>query len=321
MSQSSQITGSYSQSTHAHSAISGFANSQTTYTSGTVILSEQANITINSSVNGASQYFRFSCPAPGAGGGIALANSQTTYTSGTVKLSEVANISISSSLDGATQYFRFSCPNPGGGGGATDRQFHEIIPGERLTTIVNFTASQVSNRIMFSPFWIDVGGLSANTVEFLVSGAASSNTASFVATICVGLYRMNNTSQLTLATSNQNTYSFSTSSIWNGIGALLVDGLGGMTMSEGRWVMGLLVYATGTAHMKMNLYGADPMPNIAKWFGSGGTSNTADTKHIMPFWGVYSATTNGLPNSVNLTQILGGASASLMDYYAIIREI
>jgi len=42
----------------------------TTYTSGTIYLSEQANITINTSVNGASQYFRFSVAA--GGGGVTL---------------------------------------------------------------------------------------------------------------------------------------------------------------------------------------------------------------------------------------------------------
>lgn len=44
----------------AQTGISGIANSQTTYTSGTVSLSDQANITIASSVNGATQIFKFS---------------------------------------------------------------------------------------------------------------------------------------------------------------------------------------------------------------------------------------------------------------------
>jgi hypothetical protein len=47
----------------AQTGISGIANSQTTYTSGTVSLSDQANITIASSVNGATQIYRFSVAA------------------------------------------------------------------------------------------------------------------------------------------------------------------------------------------------------------------------------------------------------------------
>lgn len=44
----------------AQTGISGLGGSNTTFTSGTVILSDQANITIGSSLNGASQYLRFS---------------------------------------------------------------------------------------------------------------------------------------------------------------------------------------------------------------------------------------------------------------------
>ena len=57
-------------------AIAAVMNSATTYTSGTIYLSEQANITINTSVDGVSQYFRFSAPAGGAGGGATLSEFQ-----------------------------------------------------------------------------------------------------------------------------------------------------------------------------------------------------------------------------------------------------
>lgn len=58
----------------AGGGLAGLANSQTTWTSGTVRLSEVANITINSSQDGASQWFKFSCPAPGGGGGATLSD-------------------------------------------------------------------------------------------------------------------------------------------------------------------------------------------------------------------------------------------------------
>jgi hypothetical protein len=44
----------------AQTGISGLAGSNTTFTSGTVIMSADANLTISSSINGASQYIKFS---------------------------------------------------------------------------------------------------------------------------------------------------------------------------------------------------------------------------------------------------------------------
>ena len=79
-------------------AISGLANSQTTYTSGTVSLSELGAVTIRSTTG---NQFQISVAAQSVQpetqtfvGGIA--NSQTTYTSGTVSLSELGAITIRS---------------------------------------------------------------------------------------------------------------------------------------------------------------------------------------------------------------------------------
>ena len=78
----------------AQTAISGIANSQTTYTSGTVSLSELGAITIRSTTG---NQFQFSVNSQTAQTGISgIANSQTTYTSGTVSLSELGAITIRS---------------------------------------------------------------------------------------------------------------------------------------------------------------------------------------------------------------------------------
>jgi hypothetical protein len=70
----------------AQTGISGIANSQTTYTSGTVSLSELGAITIRSTTG--NQY-QFSVPAGASATGNlgAIAASNSTYTSGTVVLS------------------------------------------------------------------------------------------------------------------------------------------------------------------------------------------------------------------------------------------
>ena len=56
----STVTASVAAAGGAQTAISGIIASDATYTSGTVSFSNQANITIGSSVNGATQYIRLS---------------------------------------------------------------------------------------------------------------------------------------------------------------------------------------------------------------------------------------------------------------------
>jgi hypothetical protein len=289
------------QSDHSHGAVSGY------------------NLTATSASNGLT----LSVAAPGAAAENNWVNlsgntaGNTTASGSTINWVGGNNITLSG-LNGS----QVRIDAAGGGGGAQNRYYHEIIPGERLTTIANFTASQLSNRPLFSPFWLEAGGLSANTVLFFVSGSGSSASyVSFVATINVGLYSMKNTSQLTLATSVAQAFSYTASSDWNGPRVLQIEGLGGMSLSEGRWIMALHVSATGISHMRMVIYGADNSPTLSGWLGSGGSSATASNKLIMPFWGAYSNTAAGLPNSVDLAEISGGRSQDLVDYYALIKEI
>lgn len=91
----------------AQTAISGLANSETTYTSGTVNLSVVAgNMTIRSTTGQAFQFSLSQSVQPETQtfvGGIG--NSQTTYTSGTVNLSVVAgNLTIRSTTGNAFQF-------------------------------------------------------------------------------------------------------------------------------------------------------------------------------------------------------------------------
>jgi fibronectin-binding autotransporter adhesin len=141
----------------AQTGISGIAQSQTTYSSGTVIFSEQANVTINSSVNGASQYIRISCPASHAQqtGVSGIGGSNTTYTSGTVILSGQNNITIGSSLDGASQYIRISAPNAqtGVSGLANSQTTYTsgtIIISDQANVTINSSVNGVSQYIRIS---------------------------------------------------------------------------------------------------------------------------------------------------------------------------
>jgi len=70
----------------AQTAISGIVVSDTTYTSGTVSFSNQANVTIGSSANGATQYIRLSV-AP-------VTNSSLTMQAGASTLSSVSRVAF-----------------------------------------------------------------------------------------------------------------------------------------------------------------------------------------------------------------------------------
>lgn len=105
----SSVTISGANAGGVQTGISGIVVSDTTYTSGTVSFSNQGNVTIGSSVNGATQYIRLSVAAQTNQTGISgVVVSDTTYTSGTVSFSNAGNITISSSVNGATQYIRLS---------------------------------------------------------------------------------------------------------------------------------------------------------------------------------------------------------------------
>jgi hypothetical protein len=87
-------------------AISGLANSETTYTSGTVSLSVVAgNLTIRSTTGQAFQFsMSQSVQAETQTFLSGIQNSETTYTSGNVKLSELANITIRSTTGNQFQF-------------------------------------------------------------------------------------------------------------------------------------------------------------------------------------------------------------------------
>jgi hypothetical protein len=220
-------------------------------------------------------------------------------------------------------YITASAPS---GGGAVERRYKELIQGERMTTCAALSATQFTNRPIFSPFWMEGTGIALNTVRFIVSLAGSSN-RSFGGTFHAGIYYQpsNNSTQMTLITSDSMSYSntvSASSATFNG--AMLMDftGMGGHTIStEGRYMMAFMprpVSANAT-WMAASLYGADNMPNIARILRGNGTVTAGE--QILPWWGVYSTTTAALPGSIGLTQIAGGNSASLAEYYCIIKEL
>ena len=212
----------------------------------------------------------------------------------------------------------------GGGGAVPDRVRKEIIQGERLTTAAALSATQWSNRPIFNPFWMEGTGLVPNTLRFLVSNATSSN-RSLGGTFSAALYSQVNATQLTLLTTD--TMSFSITNTTQGSayqGAALMDftRMSGFTCTaEGRYAVAFAVapVSANITWMPMSLYGADNFPALSRIYSNNTTGATG--ANVFPWWGVYTTTTNAMPNSIATNHVAGANSASLADIYAILIEI
>ncbi len=202
------------------------------------------------------------------------------------------------------------------------RRMVEIIPGEYITKVVTVSATQVSKRVIFNPFWLDGNGMAASTVRFLMSWVTNTTPPSM--TYGAGLYsRVNETSYAlydsTTATINPagsgNSLEYSGIRLWDVTGMT-------KTLSEGPWLLGL--YFSGTASGAMNgvLMGASAWPGVVGYvYGNGSTGGTNNTKHLYQFQGYYSATTAGFPSGVGQSDISGGRAADAYDFYAVLKEV
>lgn len=218
----------------------------------------------------------------------------------------------------------------GGGGGAPDRYYKEIVQGERLTTIVGFSATNVTNRPLFLPFHMEGTGLQVNTARFLMSMGASSN-RSLGGTFHVGLYSINNSTQMTLLASDSFSISSTasaSSASWNGVNWIDFTGMSGFTATkEGRYMVALMVnpVSANVTWMPVSLYGADLMPVQSRIMrGNAGAASMvalSSNSQFVPFWGAYSTTTNAMPGSVGITQVNGASSQFQFQYYGALKEI
>jgi hypothetical protein len=151
----------------AQTAISGLANSQTTYTSGTVSLGELGAITIRSTTG--NQY-QFSVAAQSAQTGVSgIANSQTTYTSGTVSLSVVAgNLTIRSTTG---QAFQFSLSQ-------TVQAETQTFVGGIQNSETTYTSGTVNLSVNGGA--LTIRSTTGNAFQFSVSQSVQAETQTFV---------------------------------------------------------------------------------------------------------------------------------------------
>lgn len=290
---------------------SGYAGTGTSATNASVTLNSAGlAISVAAPGGGAAQTFSAGT-ASGAANPVYFSNANgVTFGLGTGASSSVITASVAAA----------------GGGAAPARRYMEIIQGERFTTIANLSQTNFSNRILFMPFWADGTGIALNTVRFMVTGIGSSN-RSLGGTIQAALYGLVNDTQITLLTSDSMSFSItasSQSSVWNGFRALDFTRMTGYTMtSEGRHVLAFLksMVSNNATWANVGIYGADPFPVFSGGLGYATSTATNSASQILPYWGGYSATTASFPNSVGQTQINGHLSASVLDVYAILKEI
>lgn len=279
--------------------------------SGTMTLAGGNNITLSQNGNAVTISAGDAAPSP-----VNFSAGTTSGNLGSVVLSNSNGVSFG--LNGSTITASVE--------GGHRRSYIEVMQGERLTSCAALSATQFSKRPMLMPFWFEGIGLQLKTVRFMVSGQSSSN-RSFGGTFSAAIYSAANSSQLTLIGSDTMSFSITASSrgsLWNGMNIMDFTGMSGVSLSqEGRYVLGFAVapVSANVTWMSAALWGGDNFPAISRFLVGNTTSATNNASHILPFWGVYSTTSNAMPGSIGVTQINGGNSASLVDAYAILKEI
>jgi hypothetical protein len=243
----------------------------------------------------------------------------TSAGAGSLMLAGGPNITLS----GATAAGGMTLSVSAGAGGAatfnTPRFVEVNGPLGGLTAAVSFRQTNASNRLMLQPFVV-LGTMSVNTVNlFAVRSAA----VSLVMTANLGFYTAVNATSLALISSTANAFSQTNSNSFSGTRVYQLTGLSNLTLSQGRYWMGLNWAATGTAVVDMVLLGGTTTPTPIGFVlaGTDSTAATANSALYVPFSGVYSATTNGAPANIGASDMFGGAGSNHnFAYYAAIRE-
>lgn len=319
------FVGSYTVPTQSNQTLGLYASSNTTGAASSTTIDARSMTLVGygiASVGMTNGSVAISVPSGGGAGdgvNILAAGTQTANTTGTVVFSNSNGVTFgmnNSSVITASV----------AAGSAPNRRYIEIMNGERLTSCAALSATQFSNRPIFSPFWLDGTGIQVNTMRFLVSGVGSSN-RSFGGTFVAAIYSQANDTQLTLLSSDSQSFSITASSqstLWNGMNVVDFTRMSNLTLTaEGRHVAAFMIspVSANATWMSAQLYGGDNLPAISRFLVGNTTSATNNTSNIFPFWGVYSTTSGAMPSTLHATQINGGNSASLVDYYCIIKEI
>jgi hypothetical protein len=251
------------------------------------------------------------------------AGGNTTAGGGSLVLAGGPNITLSGATAAGGMTLSISAAAPGGG--ATDQAFVEVNgPFAVLAGGASFRANSFSHRPLFQPFLVEGGGISVKTMKFIM---ARSGGVSCVVTLGAGIYTMANSTSLALVSSTTNAFSFTASTQFSGTREWHITGLGALTLSAGRYWMGFHVSASTTATVvgDLVLLAQGAMPTVMLGQVLAGTDNTVASNVsalVVPFGGVYSATSGLLPANLGASDMWGGSgSAQNSPFYAMIRGI
>jgi hypothetical protein len=271
--------------------IAGIGASNTTYNSGTVIFSAQANITINSSVNGANQYVQFSAPA--AGGAPTLSRwFNFALGMGRSETSVPPTWQPIGTSNGSLFIFPLV---PSGG----------IFPG-------NMTVKT---------FLIGMSG---------GHNATSASTAAKTYRVSIGLYTVSGSSTLALLNSALTTFGTgaaynSQSASFYGPRLLSINSSvwvgGSLTLSQRDYYLGYWISSSGET-FGLSWMGMGGKSGQMSGTMGVSTNATATSMGYNPFFGMLSVTTNAMPASINMNALVKTASGQLyMPYIYLENEV
>jgi hypothetical protein len=204
--------------------------------------------------------------------------------------------------------------NAGGGGGAPNmREFDNLGGRISITNITNLTATGVTQRPLFFPFYLP-GNLTQDKIALELSRATS---GSNLFTAHAAIYTFVNNTQISRLASLSNSFSNTATASISGIRRLILTGMetAGTALTAGNYVLMLYFSANGgnTASINYSLRGGQTAaPPVGQMYPGANSQITATNQlssiYMKQFQGRYTATTNSPPSSVNLTQVQGYTS-------------
>jgi hypothetical protein len=206
---------------------------------------------------------------------------------------------------------------PGGGADKT-ASYIEIADGGRFTSIAPWNNATFSQRPIFVPFKADFALASCRSIRLFASRTGGTSLAG---TIHAGIYTLANSTSMNLVSSTSLAVSFTTSAMFSGIRVADLTGLSGLSLSPGHYVLGVMASIPATVSWGLGLVGGDAGVFGGFFMGGTTTAATASGSHILPFWGVWNATSAGLPSAVAASSISGGNGVNSPDIYAVLKAI
>lgn len=296
---------------HIHPVVT-FAKSGSTKLRGDVTLSEGSNITLTQS----GQDIQISAAAGGGGAAVAMGMSSignTAGTTGTVDRQLLVvggpNITASQSINGSSATVSVS-------GGPHQTASHWHLPYGPPS--VN-QAAPANASWYWHPFNLPVA-LSGSRAEVVLSVSTASQSSAAIS-LRIALYSRTNSTQLSMASSASQTYSWTSgtnsSTNWGGYSALRKFSVPlSVNATPGDWYYAINLQTTnaGTYSMMAASFGG----NI---IGFAGSTDHTSQGYYLPFVGRYTASSTDAPATVAQSNLLSDAADRMQPRFLVITNI